>query len=213
MPFLARRDPEEIDPLMTIDNLDLLTAPEIRRRGGLLLSGHLGNWELLALGAARASNQEFLIPVKQQNDHGFMNRLRERFGNRTTDLSDRSMLQIMRTLADGGMVALLADQSPGPRDPIVSFFGLPTRFFSGPARLALRYRPEVIVGFAERTDAGVYHTTLRTLRYDDLEGGADAEQQFMQRYADILQNAIERNPAAWVWHHRRWKHSPEVSYE
>ncbi len=213
MPLLYSMSPEKIDRRLVIENPEVLRDPAISRNGALLLSGHIGNWELLALAAARQAGQTFLIPAKDQRDFGYMKRLRERFGNRTTDLTERSMRTILKTISTGGIVALLSDQSPGQRDPLLPFLGIPTRFFAGPAHMALRYRPEVIVGFAQRKSSGEYSVRLQKIDHGDLKPGVEGERLFLQRYASMLEEAIRSDPASWVWHHRRWKHSPEAFYE
>lgn len=212
MPLLYSMTPEKLDRRLTVENPEVLRDRGIEQNGALLLSGHVGNWELLALGAARQAGRSFLIPAKDQRDFGYMKRLRERFGNRTVDLSGGSTRTVLQTISNGGVVALLADQSPGPEDPIINFFGIPTRFFRGPAHMALRYRPEVIVGLARRNKSGEYSVRLQKINYTDLKG-PEGEREFLQRYGLILEEAIRSDPASWVWHHRRWKHSPGVAYE
>ncbi len=55
IPGLAAGSPVEIVKRLDIENLSLLRDGEIDERGAILLSGHLGNWELLAMAAAVAS--------------------------------------------------------------------------------------------------------------------------------------------------------------
>lgn len=213
LPILANASRQRVESLLVIENGELLRRPATDRHGALLLSGHLGNWELLALGSAIHAGRPFLIPVRPQADHGFLKHLRERFGNRTTVTGDRGGFRALQQLAEGAPVAMLADQSPGREDPSVPFFNLDTRFHPGPARLALRSRPDVVLGFAHRRADGRYGVRLELLAYDDLMDDPDGHLEFTRRYAEKLEEAIRRDPESWVWHHRRWKHSPGVSYE
>lgn len=212
LPILANASQRRVESLLEVENGDLLRRPATEQRGALLLSGHLGNWELLALGSALHAGRRFLIPVRSQADYGYLRRLRERFGNRTAVTGDRGGFRALQQLAEGEPVAMLADQSPGREDPAVDFFNLDTRFHAGPARLALRFRPEVILGFAERRSDGRYGVRLELLEYGDLMDDQDGHREFTQRYAMKLEEAIRRDPASWVWHHRRWKHSVGVGY-
>ncbi len=212
MPLLNRLSPSRCGEILTVEHLDLLSDPQVSESGALLLSGHLGNWELLALESARASGVPFTIPVKEQRDFGHLSGMRERFGNRSLLLSSRSNREILQTLAGGGVVAMLPDQAPPREDPVVQFFGKPTHFFRGPAYLALKFRPVVITGFCRYRGKGAYTVQLQRLRYEDLGTGAEAERRFIERYAVQLEEAIRTEVSSWVWHHKRWKHSEEVHY-
>ncbi len=212
IPRLRYMSDHELRSRLHIDHLDLLTDSGIDRRGALLLSGHIGNWELLALGAARLSGRTFSIIVKGQNDFNELEATRTAFGNRVIPLH-RAALAASRTLAGGGVVAMLADQAASARELPVTLFGVGTTAFSTPARLALRYRPKVIAGFAVREKGEGYRVRLIEIRHDDLEETPEGISTFTRRYLDILEEVVRKYPDQWVWQHRRWKRTPGVRYE
>jgi KDO2-lipid IV(A) lauroyltransferase len=212
IPLLRRLSRSRLIDLLAINHLDLLTSPRVKRNGALLLSGHIGNWELLALSAALQADASFAIVVKGQHDYGELDRMRERFGNRTIP-SDRSARAISRLLAEGGVVAMLADQSASLSDPSVLLFDIDTRAYGAPARLALRFRPVVVVGFAVPVKGGGYAASLKELDYDDLKDDDDGVRTFVQRYVAMMERMIREHPESWVWHHRRWKHTAGVRYD
>lgn len=196
--------------LLKVENLALL-SPEKNGGGALLLSAHFGNWELLAFGAAAIAGTPFNIIVKQQRDAGETNRTRTARGNRVIPY-ERGALESARLLNNGGVVALLADQSATTTDHPTTMFGIPTWTFSTPARLALRFRPRVVVGFAVRQPDGSYVARLQELHHDDLPDTPEGAAQFTQRYVDCLESAIRQHPEQWMWQHRKWKHSAGVKY-
>lgn len=201
----------QLNRLLKVENLELLQR-EKRDHGALLLSAHFGNWELLAFGTAAIAGIPFNIIVKQQQDAGETNRTRTARGNRVIPY-ERGALEAARLLSDGGVVALLADQSATTNDHPTTMFSIPTWTFSTPARLALRFRPQVIVGFAIRQIDGSYLARLQELRHDDLPDTPEGAIQFTQRYVDCLEEAIRQHPEQWMWQHRKWKHTSGVSYE
>lgn len=209
IPRLRSLSDSALRSALRVDNLELLTS--IDSRGALLLSGHVGNWELLAMGAAFQSGRSFAIVVKGQRDFGELELTRKRRGNTTIPMH-LSALQSSRILGKGGVVAMLVDQSAPEREPLVNLFGIPTRVYSAPAKLALRYRPRVIVGFAVRESGGEYRTRLQELHYDDLEDTPEGATAFTQRYTSMLESVVREHPEQWVWHHKRWKNSPGVRY-
>ncbi|MBL7989059.1 MAG: lysophospholipid acyltransferase family protein [Chlorobi bacterium] len=201
----------QLSRVLKVNNLELL-SPEKNGRGALLLSAHFGNWELLAFGTAAIAGMPFNIIVKPQRDAGETDQTRIARGNRVIPY-ERGALESARLLNNGGVVALLADQSATTSDHLTTMFGIPTWTFSTPARLALRFRPRVVVGFAVRQPDGSYQAELQELRHDDLPDTPEGAAQFTQRYVDCLQSAIRQHPEQWMWQHRKWKHTAGVKYE
>ncbi len=194
---------------ITIDNLDLLRGTGAN--GALLLSAHFGNWELLALAAGALSGVPFAIVVKEQRDHGQLNRMRTSHGNSVIPTA-RAARETAALLRRGGLVAMLADQAAADDEPVVRLFGVPTHTFSAPARFALRFRPRVVTAFAARTKNGTYHAVIRELVYDDLEDTPDGVRELAQRYVALLEAETLAHPDQWAWQHRKWKSSPGVRY-
>lgn len=193
-----------------LENIELLTT--IGSEGALLLSGHYGNWELLAIGAAVLSGIPFSVVVKEQNDFGEIDRTRRSRGNATIPTA-RGARDSMALLRSGGIVAMLADQAAVSRDDLVTMFGIPTYSFAAPARMALRHRPRIVIGFAERQPDGSYLARLHRLEYDGLPEGNEASRALTQQYVSLLEEAIRRHPEQWVWQHRKWKNSPGITYD
>ena len=212
LPTLRHLSDAGLRRAITIENLELLTT--IGPEGALLLSGHFGNWELLAYGAAALAGIPFSIIVKEQRDYGQLERMRTSRGNRLIPTS-RGAREATALLRSGGVIAMLADQSAGEGDELVEMFGIPTYTYAAPARLALRFRPRVIVGFAVREEkgAGGYNVQLRELRHGDLEDTPEGVHLFTQRYVEMLEETIREHPEQWVWQHRKWKNTPGISYD
>jgi KDO2-lipid IV(A) lauroyltransferase len=92
-------------------------------------------------------------------------------------------------------------------------FGIPTYTYAAPARLALRFRPRVIIGFAVRGVDGSYNVRLRELEHADLEDTPQGVHLFTQRYVAMLEETIREHPEQWVWQHRKWKNTPGIRYD
>lgn len=194
---------------ITVENIDLLGS--LGPDGAILLSGHFGNWELLAFGAAALSGVPFSIIVKEQRDHGELERTRTARGNSVIPTS-RGAREASVLLRRGGLIAMLADQSAPSDEVQVPMFGIPTYTYSAPARLALRFRPRVITGFAHRLADGTYRVRLGTIEHDDLPDTPEGAREFAARYVAQLEAAIREHPEQWVWQHRKWKNTPGITY-
>lgn len=200
---------EQLRCAIRIENIELLQS--IGGRGAILLSGHFGNWELLALGAAAISGVPFSIVVKEQRDHGQLERMRTARGNRLIP-TRRAARESHALLRNGGVVAMLADQSAGDSDLCVEMFGISTYSYAAPARLVLRYRPRLIIGYAVRQVDGSYHVRLEEIAHHDLPDTPEGAQVLTQRYVSHLEAITRVHPEQWLWQHRKWKHTPGVRY-
>jgi KDO2-lipid IV(A) lauroyltransferase len=195
---------------LVVENLELLRS--IGPDGALLLSGHVGNWELLAIGASEIAGIPFAVVVKEQHDGRQLERTRTARGNRLIP-TGRGAREASALLRAGGVVAMLADQSATDSEPAVPLFGIPTYTYSAPARLALRFRPRVVLGFAVREPSGRYRVRLEELRHDDLPDTAEGAAAFTARYVAALEAVVREHPDQWVWQHRKWKNTPGIRYE
>lgn len=195
---------------LVVENVELLLR--IGPRGALLLSGHVGNWELLAIGAAEISGVPFSVVVKEQRDGGQLTRTRSSRGNRMIP-TGRGARETSMLLRSGGVVAMLADQAAPAEEHTPLLFGIPTHTYAAPARLALRFRPTVIVGFAVRERTGRYRVVLEELRHDDLPDTPEGAEAFTARYVAALERTVRAHPEQWVWQHRKWKNTPGVRYD
>jgi KDO2-lipid IV(A) lauroyltransferase len=194
------------------ENIGLLKELHSRGRGLILLSGHFGNWELLAYSARLFSKLPISIIVKpQQNESAdkLLNQYRTQRGNAVIPMHNAAR-SIIQKLKSGEAIALLADQSAtSDKDIFVDFFGRPAATYEAPAALALRFKTPIVIGFAERGDDGRYFVKLSEIPHDDLENTPEGVRELTQRHVKILEDAVRKRPELWSWQHRRWKHQPK----
>jgi Kdo2-lipid IVA lauroyltransferase/acyltransferase len=176
--------------------------------GAVLLTGHLGNWEIG--GAAIAARGVPLDVVgKGMSNRRFQADLfaeRERLGMRVIEMGDAPK-EALRSLADGRVVALLGDQSAHGGSMLVPFFGREAVTARGPAIFALRSGAPVFVAFALR-EPGRPQRYVVTFERLDLEPSGDLERDvraLMTAYGSALEAAVRSAPDQYFWQHRRWK--------
>ncbi len=183
-----------------------------RGKGVVFVSGHVGNWELLARRVALAGYSAHTI-AKETSDPR-LTALVERFRERGRLQSiwrgqDGAAKKMLRVLRDGAILGLLIDQDTRVQSVFVPFFGHPASTPRAAADLALRTRAALVVGFCQRQEDGRYRISMREL---EVTRGEDAEADALQLTAALtseIEAAIRRAPAQWVWMHRRWKTQPE----
>lgn len=181
-------------------------------RGAIAITGHIGNWELLAAFLARKG-----VPIaavaRRLNDPRLNHRLSEfRASNGVRTIlreSRASSREILKVLNEGGILALMIDQDILTPSLSVPFFGRPARTPAAAAILSVRRGLPVIPCFAERRPGGgqrfvimppIYPPASDDRRRDILD--------LTRRFSEALEKQIRRNPGEWVWWHRRWRRPP-----
>jgi Kdo2-lipid IVA lauroyltransferase/acyltransferase len=192
-------------------NRDVITRAHRRGHGLIFLSAHFGNWEWMAICGSRILGLSYLVIVHPLHNPG-VNRLvegyRTRFGTRIVPMG-LSIRDIVRTLRDRGIVAILGDQS-GPSNAVfVPFFGRPAATYEGPAAFALRTGAPVVMAYSLRQPDGSYDVLAEEIPTEDLAGATDANiRELTRRHVRALERMIAQRPGDWLWQHKRWKHQP-----
>jgi KDO2-lipid IV(A) lauroyltransferase len=193
---------------LVIDNLpEILTAAG--PGGAILLGGHHGNWEWLAVAFGINSGRPVSVVIKNQRSsiaEQFMVRMRTRFGNKMLNAGDGS--RVFRALKGGELLGILSDQTAGEQDMRVPFFGREVPSFEGAARLALQTNaPIIFFEFRERTSKG-YLWRLHLIDHSDLSGSTPEHVKILTaRHTAYLESIIRQKPEFWLWQHKRWKHA------
>ncbi len=207
--FLRYAGKAAIERGLEITNL-LEFQPELSSpTGAILLSGHIGNWEWLALGCGLRIDTPLGVIIKNQRARfaeRFLVQMRTRFGNRMLDAGN--VRAIFRALRNGELLAILGDQAATAEDVRVPFFGVEVPTLEGTARLALATRaPILFLQPYERTRLG-YRCRFHRVSFEDLPDASPANvRELTARHTAMLERAIRELPEFWLWQHKRWKHA------
>jgi KDO2-lipid IV(A) lauroyltransferase len=187
-------------------------AAQAKGKGVLVLTGHLGAWELSSFYHSLMGHPMGLVIRRLDNRilDEFVNEIRCLHGNRVLHKDDfaRGLLTAMRA---GDTVGILMDTNMTPPQGVfVNFFGLAACTASGLARVALKTGAAVLPGFmlwesAEQKYVLHFGPELPFVETDDNEADILAA---TQQCNDVLESWIRRYPDQWLWIHRRWKTRP-----
>jgi len=195
-----RRDFVGVEDDGTLAELDELRA---RGRGVLILTGHIGCWELLGARLARGLGELAVVTgtIRNAPVDRAVNDWRRRSGLLTLP-RDGDQRPLLRHLQSGGVVAVLLDQNTRVSNLPVPFFGRPAPTPSGAAKLALRYGIPILPVVIRRTGEGHRLVHLPVIEPDDHRGDLPG---LLAACNSALEEMIRRNPREWVWFHRRWQ--------
>ncbi len=181
-------------------------------KGAVIVTGHIGNWELLA--AYFAWKGETVAAIGRRIYAAGLNELLVDFRSRQgveTILreSPHATRQILRALKSKALLAMLIDQDTHTASVSVPFFGRLARTPAGAAALAIRRDLPAAVAFIQRRRQGGQRITISAPFVIARTGDTQTDIRALTRqFSAALQAQIRSNPAEWVWWHRRWRRPP-----
>ncbi len=204
--------PERAQALIEYDGLDNYLRARDRGRGVLVLTGHLGAWELSSFFHSLMGFPMGLLIRRLDNPEvdTLVNGIRCLHGNRVIHKDDfaRGLISEMRA---GQTVGILMDTNMTPPQGVfVPFFGVPACTASGMARVASKTGAAVLPGFlvwesARRRYLLRFGEEISLVRTEDAERDALLN---TARFTAVLEHSIRMYPEQWLWMHRRWKTRP-----
>jgi Kdo2-lipid IVA lauroyltransferase/acyltransferase len=187
----------------------LRAGPGSARRGILFASAHLGPWERVAATLV-ARGVPMTVLARETYDPRLASIYERLRGARGIPAIYRghpgAPTRIVRTLRDGGVLAVPMDIRSRVPSTDAPFLGQPARVPVGPARIALRMGAAVVVGTVapDRSVAGGLRITCTQISTTDLAPGVAGEETLTARLADELSRRILAVPEEWVWVHDRF---------
>jgi KDO2-lipid IV(A) lauroyltransferase len=194
---------------VTIEGEDILRNALAAGNGCLAITGHVGNWELLA--ARIAAHYPVSVVARRVNDDRFDALVRHFRGDAGMEIllrdDPRFLANVRDALARGHIVALLIDQDSSGGGVFVPFFGRLAHTPPGAAVLALRTKAPVVTVFIRRRPDGGH---VIVFEHVAIEGRAGSGRviALTARFTAAIEAAIRRAPAEWVWWHERWRRRP-----
>lgn len=200
-------------------------------RTGLIVTGHLGNWEMGAVAIRR--RQVPLAVMARPLDWPWLEAAltRQRGGADFVIPKVGGLTDVVRRLRHGDWVALMADQNAGRHGIFVPFFGLEASTFPTPAALGERFDLPIYVGTCLRRKGPPcsFDVHMRRLEpppldphkephedpHEDPDDDPDDESDREKRLERVtravnaqLEAWIRAEPEQYNWVHRRWKTRP-----
>jgi Kdo2-lipid IVA lauroyltransferase/acyltransferase len=181
-------------------------------KGVLVLTGHLGAWELSSFYHSLMKMPMGMVIRRLDNPlvDAFVNRIRCLHGNRVIHKDDfaRGLIASMRA---GETVGILMDTNMTPPQGVfVPFFGVPACTASGMARIAAKTGATVVPGFL-LWEQSEQKYVLRFGEELEVVHTGDAEQDALAntaKFTAVIEQYVRQYPDQWLWMHRRWKTRP-----
>ena len=209
---MSRYTAENTRSLVRYAGLEHYLAARERGRGVLVITGHLGQWELSSFYHSLMGYPMSMVIRRLDNPlvDRLVNGIRCLHGNTVLHKDDfaRGLLGAMRR---GETVGILMDTNMTPPQGVfVDFFGVPACTASGLARVAMRTEAAMLPGFLtwreeEKKYVLEFGEPLELVRTGNDEQDIVANTQIC---TTAIEAWVRRFPEQWLWVHRRWKTRP-----
>ena len=176
-------------------------------KGGIIATGHNGNWELMG-GALACYGFPLVGVAKKQRSEGsdkFINEQRRGIGMHITYRDD--VREMYKMLEKGYFIGLIMDQDTNRHDGVVlDFFNKPTNCTPGAASMARFKKVPIFPGFIHRKEDGT-HTIIiyPPLKLEWTKDKREDLKKVTQEIVKITEEHIKKYPEEWFWLHDRWK--------
>ena len=211
---LPAASPADLRAYCEIDGLEHIENGREAGNGVILLTAHLGNWEVMGARAA----QDFPLavvarPTSNAGVQSFIDASRAAGGLKVVSKFETGRASL-KLLKDNWALGILPDQHAGSEGALLPFFGHPTRMVSALARLAIISGARVVPAFGVRrkpflADGRIVARVFPGWNLENPGKNAELREQTIlegtRRVGEELEKIITAHPDQWLWLHRRWR--------
>lgn len=205
---LLKVSEEEIDKRITMENADLIENAARDNKAIIIFIGHYCNWEwITALTRRHYALPELSCQIyKPLRDKAFdrlMLKIRSRFGS--VSIPQKKTLRTLLKLKSertSFITGFISDSRPNSKDTqdTTIFLNQPTTFSPGGEIIGNKMDATFLYLDMEKTDRGHYKFVVKSIVPSDMS----VNYPYTREYFKMLQQTIERQPAYWLWSHKRW---------
>jgi KDO2-lipid IV(A) lauroyltransferase len=204
---------EEVQRRFTCDNVDEINAFAKAKQPIVLMLGHQASYEWTIALDDFLDFRTYVVykPIKNKYFDQLIRDVRSKFGSSLIPMKRAySIIRYSRNSNEVGQYALVADQSPKPSSAqfFTMFFNKVTPVFKGGERMAQQYGMPVYFMRVEKVKRGYYRSRFEMITPD---ASKEADWQVTDSFFKKLEDQIKKQPALYLWSHKRWKTTPEKS--
>lgn len=184
------------------------------KNGGILILGHIGNWEWHGSLVSNWMPGRIYAMAKRQSNpwsNKYFEKIRSSGGAKSI-FTDGSIFEPIRIIKNKNMVGFLADQDAGKNGEFHIFLNQQASTFTGPAVLSRVTHSRVFFAYSYRNENKLYSfiEEIQTPSVDPKKNPDEWDRQFTQTWVSRLEEVVKKYPQDYFWAHNRWKTRPKI---
>jgi lauroyl/myristoyl acyltransferase len=208
----SKIDKEYIRKNIKIENIRYFDEALAKGKGVIVLTAHLGNWELGGVVIALSGYPFWVValPHKDKEVDDFFNRQRRSKGISVIPFG-KAARQCLNLLRENKMVALVGDRDFNEKGIVVDFFGKQSFFPLGPAAFSMKTGSAIVPGFMFRNPDDTFTLRIeKPIQFAELEGEQSQQDkekrtlEIVNSYKPIIEDYIKKYPDQWYMFRRFW---------
>lgn len=197
---------EDIDQMVEFIDFEYLDQALEEGNGVILYTGHFGNWELF--GAVLALKGYKINSIaREQNNSLFdqkINEIRKEIGIGIIP-KGFAVRQAFKALKNNEIVAILGDQDARDHGWKLKFFDRDASTYAGAVQFAQRTGAPIVPAFFHRQGWLKHELKCYPAREINKDASEAELKTELQSLVELTEKEIRKNPADWMWLHKRWK--------
>ena len=173
----------------------------------IIVLGHYGNWEWALLASSLNFDAE-MVGIYKALSSTFWNKqvlkIRSQFGATLVSMK-KSVRYLLKKGKKARVIGVLSDQTPSADElnHWINFLNQKTPVFLGTEKLAKKIDCPVFFAHVKPLSRAKYEIEFELIT--DTPNQCQ-EGEITRLHSQMLEDNINKNPAYWLWSHRRWKH-------
>ena len=199
-------DNEYIKNNIHIENLNYFEEALKKGRGVIILSAHIGNWELGAVVVALLDYPLWVVALEHKHEmvNDFFDSQRKSKGVRVVALA-KAVRQCFGLLKDNKIIALVGDRDFTGKGRIIDFFGKSASFPEGPAAFALKTQAVILPCFMVRNPDDSFTLKIEAPLEVKVSGNKEKDiNSCISGYVKIFESYIRNYPDQWYIFKKFW---------
>ncbi len=197
---------DDLQRYFELVDLDHLQNALALKKGVIILTGHLGFWEVGQFVFPELGIPFDVVakPMKNQLSDQFFEEIRTSFGTKVLN-SRKGARLILKSLQSQRVVAVLLDQHISPPGSVVTnFFGRKAYTTAAITRMAMKYQIPIVPVFCLRQEDNRYKIWAEPMLMLSGEGESGVIEN-TQKLTAIIEAAVRKDVTQWFWMHKRWR--------
>lgn len=206
--LFPRISEEDIKNMMFVENIEYIDEALSYGRGVILISAHLGNWEL---GLMRLAIQNYILnvvirPISDKKMDEFVKNIRKARGIKMIPRTEASKELYYSCLKNNEILVLAIDQYAGGKGITIDFLGKPSLAFCGWVVIHQKIQAPIVLIFCKRNRNNTHTLTIEKPIFLEFTGNKEADLYNNTVLINkIIEEKICEDPSQWFWLHQKWR--------